>query len=111
MDHKAFVRSNAVLCAAGSVLSAVLSAVSFFKPSLDATSCVLPLAAGTALGSFRTCYLTLMGDIDSHELEEAKNSDKVSRCLYITALIAACVTLVLQIVKMISIHGGKQKED
>lgn len=111
MDYKAFVRSNAALCAAGSVISAVMTAVSLFRTSLNGTACVIPLAAGTALSSFRTCYLTLTGDIDSDELEEAKNGDKASRTLYIAAFISACVTLVLQVVKMINTHGGKRKEE
>lgn len=111
MDYKAFVRSNAALCAVGSVVSAVMTAVSLFKPSLDGTSCTLPLAAGTALGSFRTCYLTLTGDIDEEEFEEAKADDKLTGSLYITAFIAACITLVLYVVKLINAHGGKRKEE
>lgn len=111
MDYKAFVRSNAALCAAGSVVSAVMTAVSLFKPSLNGTSCALPLTAGTVLGGFRTCYLTLTGDIDEEELEEAKADDKLTGFLYVTAFIAACVTLVLYIVKLIGAHGGKRKEE
>ena len=111
MDYKSFVRSNAALCAAGSVVSAVMMAVSLFKPSLNGTSCVLPLTAGTALSSFRTCYLILTGDIDREELENAKSEDKLTYSLYIAAFIAACVTLVLYVIKMINAHGGKQKEE
>ena len=111
MDYKAFVRSNAALCAVGGVVSAVMTAVSFFKPALDGTSCVLPLTAGTALSSFRTCYLTLTGDMDSDELEEAKAEDKLTFSLYVTAFIAACGTLVLQIEKIIRAQGEKRKEE
>lgn len=111
MDYKAFVRSNAAVCAAGSVISAVMTAVSLFKPSLNDAVCALPLTAGTALGSFRTCYLTRMGDIDREELDEARTGDKVSLALYVTALIAACVTLVLYVIKIINAHGGERKEE